>query len=84
MAFNKSLNATCNLSGFLFFKMPAGALEVQIKVKTTWGKFTMVQDTHTRTEKYHMWEKAQKCHIRSRKREGIPKETKQTDRRQCF
>ena len=48
--------------------MPAGALEVQIKVKTTWGKFTMVQDAHTRTEKYHTWEKAQWCPVRSRKR----------------
>ena len=48
--------------------MPAGALEVQIKVKTTWGKFTMVQDAHTRTEKDHTWEKAQKCPIKSRKR----------------
>ena len=56
MAFNKLLNAACNLNGFLFCKMPAGALEIQIKVKTTWGKFTMIQDTHTRMEKYHTWE----------------------------
>ena len=28
----------------------------------------MVQDTHTRTEKYRTWKKAQRCHIRSRKR----------------
>ena len=38
--------------------MRAGALEVEVKVKTTWGKFSMVQDLHTRTEKYHAWEKA--------------------------
>ena len=68
MALNKSLNATCDLNKFLICKMPAGALEVQIKVKTTWGKFTMIQDTHTSMEKYHMWEKAQRCHIKSRKR----------------
>ena len=42
MAFNKSLNATYDLNGFLFCKMPAGALEIQLKVKTTWGKFTMI------------------------------------------
>ena len=75
MAFNKSINATCNLNGFLFCKMPAGALEVQIKVRTTWGKFTMIQDTHTRMEKYHMWEKAQRCLIRSRKRKAPHKTT---------
>ena len=67
MAFNKSLNAACNLNGYLFCKMPKGALEVEVKVKTTRGKFTMVQDTHTRMEKYHTWEKAQRCHIKTRK-----------------
>ena len=68
MAFNKSFNAAYDLNRYLFCKMPAGALEVQIKVKTTWGKFAMVQDTHTRMEKYFTWEKAQRCHIRYRKR----------------
>ena len=68
MALNKSLNAACDLNEYLFYRMPTGALEVKIKIKTTWGKFTMVQDTHTRMEKYGMWEKAQRCHIKSRKR----------------
>ena len=45
MASNKSLNAVCNLDGYLF-------------CKTTWGKFSMVQDIHTRIEKYRAWEKA--------------------------
>ena len=58
MASNKSLNATCDLDGYLFCKMPAGALEVEVTVKTTWGKFSMVQDIHTRTEMYRVWEKA--------------------------
>ena len=64
MAFHKSLNATCGLNEYLFCKMPKGALVVEIKVKTTWGKFTIVQNTHTRMEKYHTWEKAQRCHIK--------------------
>ena len=55
--------------------MPVGALEVQIKVKTTGRKFTMVQDTHIRMEKYCMWKKDQKCHIRSRKRKAPHKMT---------
>ena len=75
MAFNKSLNAACDLNGFLFCKMPAGALEMQVKVKISWGKFTMIQDTHTRTKKYCMWEKAQRCLIRSRKRKAPHKTT---------
>ena len=68
MAFNQSLNADCDLNKYLFCKMPTGALEVQIKVKTTWGKVTMVQDAHTRMERYCMWEKAQWCPIKSKKR----------------
>ena len=84
MAFNNSLTATCDLNEYLFCKMPAGALEVQVKVKTTWGKFTMVQDTHTRTEKYCMWEKAQRSHIRCRKRRAPHKTTnKQTEDDAC-
>ena len=67
MAYNKSLNATCDLNGYLFCKMPKGTLEVEVKVKTTWGKFTMIENTHTKTEKYHTWVKAQRCHIKSKK-----------------
>ena len=80
MASNKSLNATCDLDGYLFCKMPVGALEVEVKVKTTWGKFSMVQDIHTRTEKYHMWEKADgRSTIKTRKRKAPHKmTTKQT------
>ena len=71
MASNKSLNAACNLDGYLFCKMPTGALEVEVKVKTTWGKFSMLQDIHTRTEKYCAWEKADgRSNIKTRKRKA--------------
>ena len=76
MAFDKSLNATCNLNGYLFCKMPADALEVEIKVKTNWGKFSMLQDIHTRTEKYHAWEKADgRSNVKTRKRKAPLKVT---------
>ena len=76
MASNKSLNATCDLDGYLFCKMPVGALEVEVKVKTTWGKFSMVQDIHTRTEKYRAWEKADgRNNIKTRKRKAPHKVT---------
>ena len=58
MALNKSLIAACDLDGYLFCRMPAEALEVEIKVKTKWEKFSMFRDTYTRTEKYHAWERA--------------------------
>ena len=67
MAFLKSLNAACDLNEYQFCKMPKGTLEVEVKVKTTWGKFTMIQNSHTRMEKYCTWEKAQRCHVKSKK-----------------
>ena len=76
MASDKSLNATCNLDGYLFCKMPVEALEVEVKVKTTWGKFSMVLDIHTRTEKYCAWEKADgRSNIKTRKRKTPDKMT---------
>ena len=56
--------------------MPAGALEVKLKVKTTWGKFSMVQDIHTRREKYCVWEKPDgQSTIKTRKRKAPHKMT---------
>ena len=76
MAFNKSLNTTCNLNGYLFCKMPADALEAEIKIKTKWEKFNMLQDIHTRTEKYHAWEKAdRRSNVKTRKRKAPCKVT---------
>ena len=71
MALNKSLYTTCDLDGYLFCKMPAEALEVEIKVKTKWGRFSMLQDIHTRKEKYHACEKADgRSNVRTRKRKA--------------
>ena len=82
MAFNKSLNAACDLDGYLFCMMPAGALEVEVQVKTTWGKFSMLQDFHTRTEKYHVWEKADgRSNIKTRKEESTPQDDNHADQR---
>ena len=70
------MNAACDLNGYLFCKMPAGALEVEVKVKTMWGKFSIVQDIHTRTEKYCTWEKANgRSTIKTRKRKAPCKMT---------
>ena len=69
MVLNKTLNVTCNLDRYLFCRMPADALEVEINVKTKWGKFSMFQDTYTRTEKYHAWDRAdRKNSVRTRRR----------------
>ena len=56
--------------------MHAEALEEEIKVKTKWGKFSMPQDINTRTEKYHVWEKADgRSNVRTRKRKAPCKMT---------
>ena len=76
MASNKSLNVACDLDGYLFCKMPVGALDIEVKVKTAWGKFNMVQDIHTRTEKYCAWEKPDgRNNIKTRKRKARHKLT---------
>ena len=38
MALNKTLNATSDLDGYLFCRMPADTLEVEIKVKILSGE----------------------------------------------
>ena len=58
MALNKTLNATCDLDGYLFCRMPEEALKVEVKIKTKCGKYTMFQDTYTHTEKYCSWDRA--------------------------
>ena len=77
MALNKSLNATCELDGYLFCRMPAEALEVDIKVKTKWGKFSMFQDSYTRTEKYCAWDRAdRRSSVRARRRRTSHREVR--------
>ena len=69
MALNKSLNATCDLNVYLFCRMPDNALEVEVKIKTRWGKYTLFQDTYTHMEKYHSWDRAdRRANIHTRRR----------------
>ena len=66
---NKTLNVTYDLDGYLFCRMPGDTLEVEIKVKTKWGKYTMFQDTYTHTEKFCSWDRAdRRSSMHSRRR----------------
>ena len=77
MALNKTLNATCDLDGYLFCRIPADTLEVEIKVKTKWGNYSMFQDTYTRTEKYCAWDRAdRRSSVRTRRRRTPHREVK--------
>ena len=72
MAINKTLNATCDLDGYLFCRMPADTLEVEIKVKNKWGNYSMFQDTYTCTEKYHAWDRANRRSSMQTRRRRTP------------
>ena len=64
----QQLSVACNFQGFLVCQMPRYIMEVELKIKTKWGKFTLHTDQHTRTEKYRPWKMAS-CHrIHSRRR----------------
>ena len=41
--------------------MPKDVVEVELKIKSKWGKYTLLRDFYTRTEKYRPWERADKC-----------------------
>ena len=43
-------------------------IEMELKIKTKWGKFTLHTDQHTGTEKYRPWKMASHCRIHSRRR----------------
>ena len=64
----QTLSICVDFQGYLVCQIPADALEVELRIKTKWGKFTLHTDQFTRTEKYRAWRKASKCKIHSRRR----------------
>ena len=40
--------------------MPENVVEIELKVKTMKGKYTLIKDLYTRTERYHPWDRADK------------------------
>ena len=54
----KQLEVSCDFDGFLVCKLPKDIVEVELKIKTKWGKYTLLKDFHSRTEKYRLWERA--------------------------
>ena len=55
---NKALDVSCNFNGYLVCQIPANTVEVELKIKTTRGKYTLIKDAHTRMERYHPWDTA--------------------------
>ena len=69
---NTALNATCEFDGYLVCKMPADMVDMELKIKTRRGNYTLHKDTNTRTERYCLGERVYKrldVHTRRSKRE---------------
>ena len=56
----QQLEVSCDLNGYLVCKMPKDMVEVEMKIKTKWGKYTLLRDFYTRTGKYRPWERDDK------------------------
>ena len=52
MSMNKQLNVSCDFKGYLVCQIPKDVLEVELKVKTKWDKYSLIKDLHSRMEKY--------------------------------
>ena len=75
MEHNTTLNISCDFNGYLVCQMPMNTVEVELKIKTTQGKYTLNKDTYTRTERYPPWDRADKrTKIHSKKRRASRKE----------
>ena len=70
MEHNTALNVSCDFARYLVCQMPADTVEVELKIKTTRGKYTLNKDTCMRTERYHPWnmaDKRSKIHTKRRR-----------------
>ena len=63
--------------------MPKDVVEVELKIKTKWGKFTLHTYHHTRTEKYSPWKKVSHCRIHLRRIQSCHERTKEPHVRDC-
>ena len=83
----QELNIACTFNRFLVCQMPPDIAEVELRIKTKWGKFILLKGFHPRTEKYRPWNRGSyKVKIHSRKRqpchnstEGEPHNPMSTD-----
>ena len=80
MEHNKALSVSCDFNGYLVCQIPKNAVKVELKIKTTKGKYTLNKDTYTRTERYHPWDKADtRVQIHTKKRRTNRKEMDSVD-----
>ena len=64
----QQLHVSCDFQGYLVCQIPKDVMDVELKTKTKWGKFTLHTDQHTRTDKYRPWQKVGHHRIHARRR----------------
>ena len=80
MEYNTALNVSCDFNGYLVCQMPKNTVEVELKIKTTRGKYTLNKDTCTRRERYCPWDSAdRRAKIHTKKRRTSRKEMVSVD-----
>ena len=57
---NTTLNLACDFNSYLVCQMPANTVEMELKIKTTRGKYMLHKDTCMGTERYCLWDRADK------------------------
>ena len=69
MEMNKALNVSCDFDGCFVCQITDNTVEVELKIKTTRGKYTLIKDAYTRTERYHPWDRAdRRAQVHTRKK----------------
>ena len=72
---NKVLNAAHDFKGYLVCQIPDNTVEVELKIKTTRGKYTLIKDATQEWKNYHAWDRAdRRAQVHSRRRRTHRKE----------
>ena len=75
MECNATVNISCDFNSYLVCQMPTNTVEVELKIKTTWGKYTLNKNMCTRRERYHPLDRAdRRTKIHTKKRRKIRRE----------
>ena len=69
MKHSTALNVSCDFNRYLVCQIPKNTVEVELKIKTIRGKYTLNKDTCARTERYCPWDRAdRRAQIHTNKR----------------
>ena len=76
MKHHNALNASCDFNSYLVCHIQKNTIEVELKIKTTQGKYILNKDTYIRRERHHPWDRADSRGSNSYKQEKNTKKGK--------